>query len=247
MRRESNQGKTGTRDSGGGKLILPFWNSELQVEVSSWFPIGKDYQPVSVNRFHDNDLRNIARSCMDLDSEFFFMASPLTGCVGSLPRENFFRNQPDNSFNLGFLMTLGYSEKVEKAVILSLSLTGEKSGLTAGITACTIWNHGIFEGTTKIIAIASDDPFYDCTMYLKILSRVLDDVRKFIGTPGQSYFAEKFGYDRFFMFWENDNPYDIAASRILSEMELDGTKEVVGGSPREEFPPFIGATVSIRE
>lgn len=182
---------------------------------------------------------------MDLDSEFFFMASPLTGCVGNLPRENFFRYQPDNFLNLGFLMILGYSEKVEKAVILSMGLGGFKSGLSAGITACSIWNHGIFEGTAKVIAVAGDDPFYDCADYLRLLSRVLDDVNKFTGTQGQSYFAEKFGYDRFFMVWENDNPYDIAASGIISEFELDGTKEIVGGASHEEFPPFMGTALSI--
>ncbi len=227
-------------------MILPFWNSELYVEISSWFPFGKDYSPVSVNRFHSADLRNIAGSCMDLDGEFFFMASPSTGCVGSLPRENFFRYQPDSVFNLGFLMIMGYSEKLERAIIISLGLAGAKSGISAGITACSIWNHGIFEGTAKVIAVAGDEPFYDCTDYMRILSRVMEEVKGFIGTPGQSYYAEKFGYDRFFMAWENDNPYDIAASRIISEFELDGTKEIVGGPAQEEFPPFMGAAVSIR-
>ncbi len=226
-------------------MILPFWNSELYVEISSWFPFGKDYQPVSVNRFYDRTLRNIAGSCIDLDSEFFFMASPLTGCVGNLPRENFFRYQPDNTFNLGFLLILGYSEQAEKAVILSLGIAGAKSGLNAGITACSIWSRGIFEGSAKVIAVAGDDPFYDCTAYLKILSAVMDDVKKHIGTPGQSYYAEKFGYDRFFLDWENDNPYDMASSQVISEFEFDSTREIVGGSSKEDFPPFMGASVSI--
>lgn len=217
------------------------------MEISSWFPFGKDYQPVSVNRFYDPTLRSIAGSCMDLDSEFLFMASPKTGCVGNLPRENFFRYQPDGAFSLGFLMIMGYSEKVERAIILSLGLGGAKAGLSAGITACSIWKHGIFEGTAKVIAVAGDDPFYDCSEYLRVLSRVMGDVSRFIGTPGQSYFAEKFGYERFFMSWENDNPYDIAASVILSEFELDGTRDIVGASPREEFPPFMGAAVSVKD
>ena len=184
---------------------------------------------------------------MDLDSEFLFMASPQTGCVGNLPRENFFRYQPDQVFNLGFLMIMGYSEKVERAVLLSLGLGGAKLGVRAGITACSIWNHGIFEGTTKVIAVAGDEPFFDGDEYLRLLARVLDDVNKFIGTHGQAYFAEKFGYDRFFMAWENDNPYDLASSVILSEFELDGTRDIVGESCREDFPPFIGAAVSVKD
>lgn len=174
------------------------------------------------------------------------MASPKTGCVGNLPRENFFRYQPDSAFSLGFLMILGYSEKVERAIILSLGIVGAKAGLSAGITACSIWKRGIFEGTAKVIAIAGDDPFYDCSEYLRVLSRVMGDVSGFIGVPGQSYYAEKFGYDRFFMRWENDKPYDMAAAKIISEFELDGTREIVGGSSVEEFPPFMGAAVSIQ-
>ncbi|MBR1658368.1 MAG: hypothetical protein IJ697_07875 [Synergistaceae bacterium] len=214
------------------------------MEVSSWFPFGRDYQPVSVNRFYDSELRSIAGSCMDLDSEFFFMASPYTGCVGNLPRENFFRYQPDSIFNLGFLLILGYSEKAERAVILSLGLGGAKQGLSAGITTCSVWNHGIFEGTSKVIAVSADDPFYECGGYLRLLAKVLEDCSRFIGTPGQSYFAEKFGYDRFFFSWENDNPYDIAASGLLSEFEFDGTREIVGQSPQEDFPSFTGTALS---
>lgn len=183
---------------------------------------------------------------MDLDSEFFFMASPQTGCVGNLPRENFFKYQPDGAMSLGFLIILGYSEKVEKAVILSLAAVGAESGLGAGITACSIWSRGIFEGTAKVIAVAGNDPFYDGSGYLRILASVLRDVKKYTGAGDLSYYAERFGYDRFFMPWENDSPYDIAASRMLSEFEFDGTREIVGGSPREEFPPFMGAAVSIQ-
>ena len=182
---------------------------------------------------------------MDLDSEFFFMASPQTGCVGNLPRENFFKYQPDGAMNLGFLIILGYSEKAERAVILSLAVAGAESGLGAGITACSIWSRGIFEGTAKVIAVAGNDPFYDGSGYLKILARVLGDVKQYTGAGGLSYYAEKFGYDRFFMRWEDDKPYDMAASRAISEFEFDGTREIVGGASVEEFPPFMGASVNI--
>ena len=143
-------------------------------------------------------------------------------------------------------MILGYSEKIEKAVIASLRLMEEKSGLSAGITSCSIWSHGIFEGNTKVIAIAGDDPLFDGSNYLYLFARLLIDVKKYFGTPGQSYYAEKFGYERFFMSWENDSPYDMAASSTIAEFELDTTRDIVGGSSREDFPPFMGAAVSIQ-
>ena len=140
-------------------MYMPFWKSELYVEISPWFPFGKDYQPVSVNRFYDGTLKQIASSCLDLDSEFFFMASPQTGCVGNLPRENFFKYSPDALLSLGFLMILGYSDYMERAVIASLGVLESANGLFPGITSCSFWSRGVFHGTAKIIAIASNEPF----------------------------------------------------------------------------------------
>ncbi|MBQ7576816.1 MAG: hypothetical protein IJT21_00965 [Synergistaceae bacterium] len=228
-------------------MLMPFWNAELYVEISQWFPIGKDYQPISVNRFYDSDLQKISASCMDLGSEFFFMASPSTGCVGNLPRENFFKYNPDSAVNLGFLMILGYSDKIERGITASLAMLESARGLFAGITSCSLWSHGIFQGNTKVIAITSDDPFYNCNDYIRGLARILDEVKKFLGSGNDSYFAEKFGYDRFFMQWEDDNPFDLRVSQILNEFELDSTREIVGDRSNMDFPPFIGAVMRTQE
>lgn len=227
------------------KSILPFWNSELQVEISRCFPFGRDYHPVSLNRFHDATLEKISASCLDLGGEFFFMASPSTGCVGNLSRENFFRASPDHVMNLGFIMTLGYSDLLEKAVISSMLLPEAQMKLSAGITACSLWSRGIFEGVTKVIAVAGEEPFFDGTDYLKGFAKILDDFRSILKSGNNAYYAEEFGYTRFFMAWENDNPEDIAVSQTISEFEFDGTKEIAGGPSAREFPPFMGAAVNL--
>ncbi|MBQ3654189.1 MAG: hypothetical protein II954_07205 [Synergistaceae bacterium] len=224
-------------------MILPFWNSELYVEISSWFPFGKDYHPVSLNRFHDDTLHRISRACLDLEGEFFFMASPSTGCVGNLPRENFFKYSPDKFFSLGFLMTLGYSDQLERAVIASLTLPCVNYKLTAGITACSLWSRGVFEGTTRVIAVAGDEPFYDSTEYLRGFAGILEALRD---NANNSYYAEEFGYKRFFVSWEKDSPTDLRVSEMISDFTFDGTREIVGGANTEDFPPFMGAAVSVR-
>lgn len=226
-------------------MILPFWNSELYVEMSPCFPFGRDYHPVSVSRFHSDTLERISRGCMDLGGEFLFMASPQTGCVGSLSRENFFKPAPDLVLNLGFIMTMGYSDFLEKAVIASMMLPCVNYKLNAGITRCSMWSRGVLEGMSKVIAVAGDEPFFDCTEYLEGFAKILEDFRMILKQGDSSYYAEKFGYDRFFVRWESDNPHDMALSSALSEFELDGTREVVGNSPTEEFPPFMGAAVSL--
>ena len=228
-------------------MILPFWNSELYVEISSWFPFGKDYHPVSLNRFYDETLKKISGTCMDLGSEFFFMASPAIGCVGNLPRENFFKYSPDSSFNLGFLLVLGYSDIMEKIIIASLALTGASKDLFAGITDCALWSRGIFEGSTRVIAVASYEPFFDGSEYLKQLAEMLTDMKNHTGASDSAYYAELFGYNRFFMQWENDKPSELRTSRMLGEFEFEQTREIVGGSSSQDFPPFMGASVSIQE
>jgi hypothetical protein len=187
---------------------------------------------------------------MDLGGEFLFMASPQTGCVGNLSRENFFKPSPDLMLNLGFIIAMGYSEDLEKAVIASLMLPSFRGRLYAGITGCSMWSRGILEGRTKVIAVVGDEPFFDCTEYLNEFAKLLEEIPfLFKNKNGNylSYYAEKFGYDRFFVYWEGENPHDMAVSNALSDFELDGTREVVGGSSTEEFPPFLGATIAFHE
>ncbi len=214
--------------------------------MSPCFPFGKDYQPVSVNRFYDKTLKEIAALCLDLEGEFFFVASPLIGCVGSLPRENFFKYGAGGSFNLGFFLLLGFSEKLERAVILSLARSKDSKNLFAGIANCSLRSHGIFQGNAKAIAIVSDDPFYDGTEYLNDLAMILYEFKKFTGSSDLAYYAEKFGYDRFSVGWENENPTALKISQIISEFEYNGTKEIVGGSSRADFPQFLGISVAIQ-
>jgi len=53
--------------------LLPYWNSDLALEIAPWFPLGVDYQPISINRLYSPQLKQIAARCLELDSEFFFV------------------------------------------------------------------------------------------------------------------------------------------------------------------------------
>ena len=172
------------------------------------------------------------------------MASPLVGCVGGLSREKYFNDSPESVLHLGFLMVFAYSEKIEKALVASLALNKSAKGLFIGMTNCSLWRDGIFEGKTKVIAIASDEPFYDCTDYLKALTATLQEVKTIFKPSALSFYAEKLGYERFLVEWENINPYDARVTEILSEFEDENIKEIVGGSPLIEFPPFFGLSLT---
>ena len=230
-------------------ILLPFWKSEIYVEISPHFPYGRDYKPFSENRFYNDNLKNIAALCLDLQGEFYFMSSPLSGCAGILTTSNknknlYGLNESGSSFSLGFLMVLGYSEILEKSVLVSL-LSERSKGLSAGISFCAFWSGEILRSKSKVIAIVSDDPLYDCTEYLKYLEYVLQDIKTGLKTSDLSYYAEKFGYDRFCYEWENENPYDSQISREISEFQYEGTKEIIGGSNCMNFPDFMGITVTV--
>lgn len=224
-------------------MILPFWNSELYIDIASWFPFGKDFQPVSVNNFYDENLKSIADSCFEFESELFFMVSPLTGCIGNFTRDNFFRSGPDGYFNLGFMLLLGYSEYIERIVCAALGTLESGRELTAGIASCALWEKGVFTSKAKAIAIVSDEPFFECADFLKGFSEILKEARKYKIEGGLSYFAEKFGYSRFFISWETDDPVKLKMSRLLSEFEFGETRQITGPSPEISFPPFLGVVM----
>ena len=225
-------------------MILPLWSSEIHVEIPSWFPWGRDYRPVSLSRFQDGTLKDIAAMSFDLESELYFMSSPGDGYVGSMAREKYFNAAPDEAFHLGFLIVFAYSEIIEKALIASIALNKGAKGLSPGIASCSLWRGGVLEERTRVIVVVSDDPFYDCTEYLEGLAVTLYEIIKIVRPPSLAYYAEKFGYSRFSLEWEGLNPYDVSVTQVLSEIENDGAKDIVGGSPVINFPPFLGLAVT---
>ncbi len=108
-----------------------------------------------------------------------------------------------------------------------------------------MWSRGTLEGMTKVIAVAADEPFFDCADYLKAFAKILEEFRSFAGNGNLSHYAERFGYSRFFAVWENDSYRDMAVSEALNNFEFEGTREIVGGAASAEFPPFMGATINM--
>ena len=229
-------------------MLLPFWNSDIYVDIASWFPFGKDYYLTSVNKFYDEyDLKKISEGCLDFGSEFYFMSSPLTGCIGNFTRDSLFKQRQDAGLNLGFLMMLGYSPEIEKLLCGVIAPPEFAENLTAGITKCSLWENGRLIGRSDVIVIVSDDPFFDCTEYLAVLDVVLSEFKTIIKTSDLSYYAEKFGYDRFSILWENEKPYDSKINQVLSELKYESSREIVGGPSSIDFPSFMGISVAITQ
>ena len=230
--------------------MLPYWNSDLDLEIASWFPLGLDYRPVSSNQ--PPRLRRIASRCLGLGSEFLFMSSPRAGCAGSLMRDNWDAGS-DGLIRLGFMMVLGYSPEMERMIELVLSGMERKDGhpgsdgeLSAGVAACSLWHEGLLMGSVKVIALASGEPFFEEDGFLEGLDKALSEWESGgMGTrdAGLSFFAERFGYRRFPLMYETDDLLQMRISRLLYEMEFSETRQMVGPSPEVAFPPFLGVAI----
>ena len=89
----------------------------------------------------------------------------------------------------------------------------------------------------KVIVLVSEGIFFDEEKFLTDFEGMLAGQD---GDPGLAFFAEQFGYRRFCMAYETDDPLQLRISRLLYEMEFAETRQMVGPSPEVSFPPFFG-------
>lgn len=214
---------------------MNYWDHNVDLRVVSWFPLGKDYKPVSINSYHSSVLEEIAGLSLALDSEFFCLTSLKSGYVGSLLRDNMLIPGKDIKIDLGFTMVFGYSHKMES---LLFSLLKGTQGISGGITTCTLWSNNLLLESFKSIILVSTNPLFDEESFFDLLVRSMRIVSD--DNSAMSYFAEKFGYTRFFIPFETDNPVNLQISRYLYEMEFEETRRTVGPSPERSLPEVIG-------
>ena len=216
--------------------MLSYWSSDLDLEIASWFPFGVDYKPVSINSLHSLQLKRIAALCLGVGSEFYFMTSMWSGCVGSLMRDNFYKNSSGHAVSLGFMMLLGYSPQMEKLLCRKLA---EQKDIKAGVAFCSLWNKTLYLENMKVIVLVSDSLLFSEDDFLVDFESMFKDETS-PDHSNVSYFAEKFGYRRFCMAYETDDLLQLRISKLLYEMELPETRQMVGPSPEMPFPPFFG-------
>ena len=213
--------------------------------VAPWFPIGVDYKFVSINSLYSVRLKNVAALSLAADSEFLFMSSVQSGYVGNFLRENLFTANAHVGFNLGFFLLLGYSPQIE-SVIEKMQRDKEYEAIKAGITWCAVRRRKMLLGNLKSIALVSEDILFDEEAFLTYFEKVLsENLKKGGGDSKIPYYAEKFGYRRFFIPYDTDNPTDMNVSRLLIEMEFPETKQITGPSPEINFPFFVGAELEL--
>jgi hypothetical protein len=119
----------------------------------------------------------------------------------------------------------------------------EESDLEAGVSFCCLWDRDILLESFKAIILVSSNPFFDENEFLSRLAALLE--KNTSSEANLPFFAEKFGYRRFFIPYETDNLVNLEISRLLFEMEFEETRKWVGPSPEVAFPPFLGISLTI--
>ena len=109
-------------------------------------------------------------------------------------------------------MILGYSPRMEH-LVGSLLKGPERKMLSAGVAFCSLWNDSILLGSMKVIAVVSEEAFFDEADFLNGFEKLLLEAK---GKDEVPFFAEKFGYRRFCVPYETDDPLQLR--RVFSRL-----------------------------
>lgn len=217
-----------------GMGILPYWDQNVDLEITPWMPYGKDFFPVSVNHLHSDQLGRLASLALGMDSELLFVESTETGQVGALFRENLMMPGRRQHSEGGFSVIFGYSAVME--ALLGM-FTQAFPGIRAGLAVCGVWDRFMLVDECKVIVLVGESLFLN---EVKCLS-ALQEVMTAAATDGGScsFFAEKFGYRRFSIPFETDDVTNLAISRLLFDFELEATRALVGPPPEVSLPDLF--------
>lgn len=209
---------------------LPYWNVNLDMDIASWLPLGIDYRPISVNHLYSGELVTLASLSLSLGSELFCLSSPRMGFAGPFLRDCMIIPGRARGLTLGFTAVFGYSTLMEDLVARQ---TDGNRAIRAGVSLCNFWSRSMLLGSFKAIVLVSSSPFFDDEDFL---AQFLEAMREEKGNRELGFFAEQFGYRRFSIPYETDDPLKLEISRLLYEMEFEETREAVGPSPEVPFP-----------
>ncbi len=219
-------------------MYLPYWDSDLDVEVGPWGAVSPKSGPLFSSGLNPLMAR-IAAGALAMESEFLYLCGLVTGVAGTMAWEDpLTAGKPQGHLSL-FTVVFGYSRHMET---LLASFLESHSELRGGITDCTFWRKEVPLSHYKVIALIALLPLIDEGACLRALAEAVDhkkDDQSLI-----AYYAEKLGYLRGPVPYETDNPRGLSVTAELLSLQLEATWEVLGPSPVTALPvlsDFSGA------
>lgn len=214
--------------------VLPYWDQNVDLEISSWMPYGRDFNPVSVHSLHSEQLGRIASLAMSMDSELIYVESMETGQVGALFRDNLMMPGKRSHSGVCFSVMFGYSPMMEALLGMFAQAF---PGLKAGLAICGLWDRAMLVDECKVIVLVGENILVNGTKCLMALQEVMSAASSDGGSC--SFFAEKFGYRRFSIPFETDDVTNLSILKLLYDFEFDATRKVVGPRPEVPLPDFF--------
>lgn len=215
-------------------MCLPYWDSELDVEVGPWGSFKMEHRPVSAPALYSPQMGRLANEAMALESEFLYMNGLGMGAAGSMIWENSLLLMDEVPVLPMFTLIFGYSRKIES--FLSDFLLS-RQGLKGGVTVCTFWQDEVPIVHYKVAAVLGTVPLVDEE---QCISSLIDAMaRRKDRDSSLSYFAEKLGFLRAPVPYETDRPGDLSVTEKLQSFQLAATREVLGPSPSVPMPAIF--------
>ena len=211
--------------------ILPYWDQNMDLDIAPWTPYAKDFNPVSVNLLHSDQLGKIASLALGMDSELLFVESAETGQVGPLFRENLLIPGRRRHADGGFSLIFGYSAMMEALLGLFAQVF---PGVSAGLALCGVWDRFMLVDECKVIVLVGDSLLLNESKCLTALQEIMTATATDKGSS--SFFAEQFGYRRFSIPFETDDITSLSISKMLFYFELDATRSLLGPPPEVSLP-----------
>ncbi|MGI6075895.1 MAG: hypothetical protein ACOYD9_05980 [Pyramidobacter sp.] len=212
-------------------MCLPYWDSELDIEVGGWAFSNREHSVVSLAGLHSELLKKLSFCALALNSELLYLCGSDVGASGSMFWENAMEASRDSRGLFPFTLIFGYSSEIER---FGGSFTARHSGLKAGVTRCTFWNKKIPLASYKVVALVTEQIAIDEVDCLNAM--LADFERKESCDALIPCYAERFGFLRAPLSYETDRPTNMLISRQLENIQLEATRAVVGPSPLVPFP-----------
>lgn len=212
-------------------MCLPYWDTELDIEVGDWAFSNKERCAVSLAGLHSDLLKKMSSCVLALNSELLYICGTEIGAAGSMFWEESISDSRGIPGLSPFTVILGYSREIERFAAVFCAQHGK---LKAGVTRCTFWNGNIPLASYKVVALVTDLPMID---EVGCLTSMLS---AFIGSGKCNtllpYYAERFGFLRAPVFYETDKPENLLVTHKLESFQLEATRSVVGPSPMVSMP-----------
>lgn len=215
-------------------MCLPYWDSEIDVEVGAWSPARCVYSQ-SANRLHSRFLEELSENALAAGSEVLYVSGKKIGAAGSmLWGDPVFARCPISE-EWPFTLVLGYCQTVEQVAV---DLLERFDAVRAGVTDCTFWNHDVPVVRCKVIAVVSVMPDFDEFDFLAVLSKELKGNKE--KNSLIPFYAGRFGFVREPILGDMDKPAHKNIIDKLDSFQLEVTRLVVGPAVSAPMPALYG-------